>query len=258
MQKEICTPRHLVLAKVGNNQVVPVQLVSTRDTRRCDRMTVSGVTANNEDQVRLSHIGDRAGIATITNRAEQPHSCRRMAIARTIIDIVCTGYSSCQFLHEITFFVGAFRGRDKSDGVRTILGFQLRKLARHQTESFVPTGLAKPVFFADERSSKAVLTIDMPPAKLSLYAGRNAIRRTMLRRDLKDVTIFGPDVEAASHAAVRANRFGFAQAVLPQGRFRFRDLKNCSVARLGFNALDYLDHALERTLPHFSKKTTLT
>jgi len=76
----------------------------------------------------------------------------------------------------------------------------------------------------------------------------------MLRRDLKDVTIFRPDVEAASHAAVRANRFGFAYAVLPHGLFRFRDLKNCSVARLGFNALDYLDHALERRLAKLGKE----
>src|SRR5882762_3532708 len=99
---------------------------------------------------------------------------------------------------------------------------------------------------------------DMPPAKLSLYAGRNAIRRTMLRRDLKDVTIFGPDVEAASHAAICANRFGFAYAVLPHGLFRFRDLKNCSVARLGFNALDYLDHALEHRLAKLGKEAGVT
>src|SRR5258707_13019967 len=76
----------------------------------------------------------------------------------------------------------------------------------------------------------------------------------MLRRDLKDVTIFRPDVEAASHAAICANRFGFAYAVLPHGLFRFRDLKNCSVARLGANALDYLDHALERRLAEFGKE----
>src|SRR5438445_66261 len=47
----------------------------------------------------------------------------------------------------------------------------------------------------------------MAPAELSLHASRNAIGWTVFRGNLEDVAVLGPDVEAASHAAVGATCF---------------------------------------------------
>ena len=71
----------------------------------------------------------------------------------------------------------------------------------------------------------------------------------MFRRHFENVPIFRPDVEAASHAAIRADRLRFPDAVFPHRLFRLGDLKNSAVARLWFNTLDYLDHAGEGGFP---------
>ena len=102
------------------------------------------------------------------------------------------------------------------------------------------------------------VAIDVTPAELSLHAGGNPIRWPVLRRYLEDVAIFRPDVEAASHAAVRANCFCLANAVLPHCLFRLGNLKNRSIARLRFNALDHVDHAGERGFPEGGEKARMT
>src|SRR4030088_527511 len=100
-------------------------------------------------------------------------------------------------------------------------------------ECFIPTGLAEFAAFANQRRGETVLAIDVPPAELSLHASGDPVGWTMLRRHFENVAIFRPDIEAATHAAISAHCFGLADAVLSHRLFRFRDLKNASVAGLG-------------------------
>jgi hypothetical protein len=52
------------------------------------------------------------------------------------------------------------------------------------------------------------------------------------------MAVFGPDIEAASHATVGANRLGLADTVFPHCLFGLGKLKNRSKACFWFNALD--------------------
>src|SRR5438270_4996000 len=125
MQEEICTSRHLVLAKIGDDKLLSIQFVSTLNARGSDRMTFRCITSDDEYEVCLPHIGDRAGVAAISNGTEEPNSCRRLAVSGTIVNIVCSDHSSGQLLHQVAFFVCTLRRRDKPDGVRPIVCFQL-------------------------------------------------------------------------------------------------------------------------------------
>src|SRR5579864_4795880 len=72
------------------------------------------------------------------------------------------------------------------------------------------------------------------------------------------MAIFRPDVEAASHSAVRANSLRFADAVLPHCLFGLGDLKYRSIAGLRLNAFDHLDHAAQSRLLQRGKETSMS
>ncbi len=65
----------------------------------------------------------------------------------------------------------------------------------------------------------------------------------MLRRHLEDMAILGPDIEAASHSTVSANRLRLADTVFTHGFFGFGELKDRSEPGFRFNALDHLNQS---------------
>ena len=54
MQEHIRAPRHLVLAKVGDDQLLAVHLVGALDARRQHRMALGGIAADDQHQARLA------------------------------------------------------------------------------------------------------------------------------------------------------------------------------------------------------------
>jgi hypothetical protein len=64
--------RHLVLAQVGDNQLLPAQLVGALDARRQHRMALRRIAADDQHQPGLLDVGDRTGVAAVTHRAEEP------------------------------------------------------------------------------------------------------------------------------------------------------------------------------------------
>jgi hypothetical protein len=92
--------------------------------------------------------------------------------------------------------------------------------------SFVPARRAKLALLVYQRRGEAVLAIDVTPAELSLHTSGNSVGRTVLRRNRENVTVFCPDVEAATHTALGGNCFRLPDAVLPHRLVRLRDLKN--------------------------------
>src|SRR5205807_70679 len=77
---------------------------------------------------------------------------------------------------------------------------------------------------------------------------RDTVRRPIERFHFENVTIFRPNVKAASHAAIRADCLRTADAQLPHVRLGFRELQNRAIARLRLDALHYIDHAAQRRL----------
>lgn len=75
--------------------------------RRENRMAFGGVAANDQHQVGLFDIPNRARIATVTDRAEQTHGCGLLAVTRTIVDIVRSNHRAGELLHQKGFLVGA-------------------------------------------------------------------------------------------------------------------------------------------------------
>jgi hypothetical protein len=98
----------------------------------------------------------------------------------------------------------------------------------------------------------------MIPRELSLDACGNAIGRTILRLDLKNVSILRPNIEAAPDAAIGANRFGSANARLAHGLLGFRQPHDRSVTGFGLDALDHVDHAVQRRLRQAGHKPGFT
>ena len=177
-------------------------------------MALRSVTADNEHQIRLRYVCDRAGVSAITDGTKQTYCCRCLAIARAVVDIVCSDYGPGQLLHQIAFFIGALRRRDKPDRVWSILGFDLGQALSNQAERFVPTGFAKFVALSNERLRQPVSAVDMVPGEFSFDTSRDAICRTLQRLDLKNVSILRPDIEAAPDSTVSAHCLGAANARL--------------------------------------------
>src|ERR1700675_4381044 len=100
-----------------------------------------------------------------------------------------------------------------------MLRLDFSKFARHEIESFVPTGLAEPFPLADQRRREAIRVIDIVPTKFAFDAGGDSVRGTVRWLDLQDVAVLGPDVEAAAYSAIRAHGLGAADARLAHGRF---------------------------------------
>ncbi len=84
----------------------------------------------------------------------------------------------------------------------------LLETARDQIQCFVPFGFTKSIAFADQGFREAIRAVDEIPRELALDARGNAVRGTLVRLDLQDVPVFGPNVETASDAAIRADRLG--------------------------------------------------
>src|SRR4051794_41177492 len=103
MQKDIRTSRHLVLAQIGDDELLTIQFVSALNARGSDRMTLRCVTADDQYEVSFPHVEKGAEITAIPYGAEQSDSCRRLAISGTVVNIVRADHSPGQFLHEIAF-----------------------------------------------------------------------------------------------------------------------------------------------------------
>src|SRR6185437_9115729 len=81
-EKEVGAFRHLVLAYVDDEQLLPAQLVCRLDAGGDDRMILRGVGPYQHDQIRILDVPDAAGIAAITDGAEEAHRRRVLAVTR--------------------------------------------------------------------------------------------------------------------------------------------------------------------------------
>src|SRR5713101_9903653 len=113
MQEEVCSPCHFMFTQVRDNELLPVQLVSTLHPRGNDRMTLRRVAADDDDKIGLLHVSDRTRIASVTNGAEQTLGRRGLAVARTIVDVVGADDCPRQLLHEVAFLIRTLRGIDE-------------------------------------------------------------------------------------------------------------------------------------------------
>ena len=108
MQEHIRAARHLILAKVGDDQLLAVHLVGALHARSQHRMALGGIAADDQHQSCLLNIGDRTRVAAVANCAEEPRGGRRLAVARAVIHVIGADHRAGQLLHQIAFFVRAF------------------------------------------------------------------------------------------------------------------------------------------------------
>ena len=193
MQEEIGAARHLVFAQIGDDQLLAAQLVRALDARRQHGMALRRVAADDHHQAGLLDILDRTRIAAVADRAEQSRRRRRLAVARAVIDVVRADHRARQLLHQIAFFVGAFRRGDERERVRPVRGFDLGEALGDQVERLVPRGLAKLVALADQRLRQPVGAVDEIPAELAFDAGGDAVRRALRAARLSGCA--GPSVQ---------------------------------------------------------------
>jgi hypothetical protein len=99
-------------------------------------------------------------------------------------------------------------------------------LPRHQSERLVPGRFAELVALRESAAWSAGPAVHIIPAKLALDAGGNAVGRALRRLHFQNVPVLGPDIEAATDAAVGADRLGALDVRLAHGRFHFRELQN--------------------------------
>src|SRR5207245_5134675 len=189
-----------------------------------------------------------AGIAAITDSAKQSQGGWRLAVAGAVVDVIRADHGARQFLHQITLFVGALRRRNEGERVRPMLPFDLVEFARHQVEGLVPTGFAEPVTQANQRLGQTVRIVDIVPSELPFDAGGDSVRGALGRLDFQDMAVFGPDVEAATDSTIRAHGLRAADEGLAHSRFHFGDSQDGAVSSFRFDALDDVDHAVQRAL----------
>src|ERR1035441_6633897 len=222
-----------------------MQLVGALHARGEYGMALGGVAADDEHQTGLLDIVDGARVATVPDSAEQPHGSRRLAISRAIIDVVGPDHGAGQLLHQEGFFVGAFRRGDEGQRVRTVRDLDLAETAGDQVQSLIPRGFAEAVTLADQRFGEAVLVGDEIPGEFALDARGTAICRPLGRLHFENVAVLGPDIEAASHAAISADRFCTPDAGSPHSGFRFGNTEDRGVAGFLFESLHHVDHAAQ-------------
>ena len=114
-----------------------------------------------------------------------------------------------------------------------------------QVQRCFPGDLDERIALAQERLDQAVGGVDVVPGKLALDAGGDAVRGTVHGLDLEDVPVARPHVEGAADAAVGADGFGFADALVAHLGFHLGEREDRTVAGVGLNALDDLDHVVE-------------
>ena len=68
----------------------------------------------------------------------------------------------------------------------------------------------------------------------------------MSRFDFENMPALRPDFETAPDAAVGADRFCALDVRLAHGCFHFGELQNRPIAHFRFDALDHVDHAVQR------------
>ena len=134
-QKEIGAARHLMLAQIGDDQLLAAQLVGALDARREHRMALRRVAADDENKVGLLDVGDRTGIAAVADRAEEARRGRRLAVARAVVDVVGADDGARQLLHQVAFLVRALGGGDERERVGPVRGLDLREAAGDQVEA---------------------------------------------------------------------------------------------------------------------------
>ena len=87
-------------------------------------------------------------------------------------------------------------------------GFDFAQPVGYQLQSLFPASFAEAVALTDERHLQTFRTVDVIPAELTFHASGDIICRALRRLDFENVTILGPDIEAAAHAAISADRLG--------------------------------------------------
>ena len=255
VQEDVRTPSHFVLAQIGHDKFLAVEFVSALYARGEHGMALRRVAANDQHETRVLDVVDGAGIATVADGAKQPHGGGRLAIAGAVVDVIGTDNGARQFLHEVALFVCALRGRDEGERVWSVLRLDFGKFARHQVESLVPTGLAELVALANQRLRQAVRIVDVVPSKLSFDASGDSVCGAFRRLDLQDMTVLGPDIEAATDSAICAHGLGAADARLAHGRFDLRYAQDGTKSSLWFDALDDVDHGIQRSLGNARKES---
>ena len=106
-----------------------------------------------------------------------------------------------------------------------------RESAGDQVESLVPAGFAETVALADQRLGEAIRLVDEIPGELAFDAGGDAVGGAFGRLDFQDVAVLGPDIEAASDAAIGADGLGAPDARFAHGRFGFGNAAGSSRIR---------------------------
>src|SRR5262249_44801250 len=210
------------------------------------RMALGGVAPDDDDQGGLLDVGDRPGVAAVADGPEQARGRRRLAVARAVVDVVGADHRTRQLLHQVALLVGALRGGDETDRVRTMGGLHVAQALRHQVERLVPAGTPEDVALADERRPEPVAAVDVVPGELALHAGGDAVCGTLAGLDLQDVAVLRPDVEGTADAAVGADGLGAPDAGISHRRLGFPDPPDGPAAGVRVHPLYAADHAVLR------------
>ncbi len=175
LEMQIGALGQLVLAQVGDDMLLPVQLGRPLEAGRDHGMAFGRVRADDQQQLGGFQIGDRASIGAIAHSTPQPLGGRRLTIARAVVDVVRAHHAARELLHQIAFLVGALRGSDVGQRIRTVGVPDLVEPTRDERVCLVPFRLAERAVLANQRLGQTMFAVDMAPAELALDAGRNRL-----------------------------------------------------------------------------------
>ena len=123
-----------------------------------------------------------------------------------MVYIIRSDYGPHKFLHEVVFFVGAFRRRKSCYRIRAMFFLDCRQFLRDKIEGFIPACFFQLTIFSDERHREPFRALDKIKTKSSFYAEMSIVRSVIVSYGLDEKPFFVCiEIDFASHTAINAD-----------------------------------------------------
>src|SRR5215213_4349946 len=181
-----------------------------------DGVALHGVGAPADYYVGVLELLVRGGRPARSKRCHQTGDAGSVSSTVTRVYVAVPEHLPDELPGQVVELVGRTRGTERSEGVGTVLFFDLAHLVRHEIQGLIPRRRDQLAVLADEGARDPPVAVKVTPALAALDA-RFALagRVFLLARHLLDDVVLDLQDQAAAHTAETADRSHFPRTVDP-------------------------------------------